>query len=77
MNGTHTPVEVMTKMERWISEHRRDPLRSQLRRMCPMVGRFHTPLALVEALSEYDEFFVLRWASSRPSLRTGTPEHPP
>ena len=59
MNSTHTPVEIAQKMDRWIQEHRKDPSRSQLRRLCPKVGRFHTPLNLVEALNEYDEFFAL------------------
>lgn len=36
-----------------------DPLRSRLRRMCPKVGSFFTPLKLVEAFNEYDEFFAL------------------
>jgi len=59
MNGTHTPVETMAKMDRWVEEHRRDPARSQLRRLCPFVGDFHTPLCLTEALEEYDAFFQL------------------
>ena len=40
---THTCEEVMMKMERWISEHRKDPSRSRLRRLVPQVwGGIHT-----------------------------------
>lgn len=33
-----------------------DPIRATLSRLVPSVGRFHTPLRLVDALFEYDEF---------------------
>ena len=36
-----------------------DPRRSRLARMVPRVGSFFTPLRLVEAFGEYDEFFAL------------------
>lgn len=49
----------MQKMERWITEHRRDPRQSRLRRMVPSIGSFFTPIKLVEAFQEYDEFFAL------------------
>jgi hypothetical protein len=39
----------MRKMERWISEHRRDPRSSRLKRMVPTIGQFYTPLKLVDA----------------------------
>jgi hypothetical protein len=38
---------------------KQDPARSRLRRMVPKVGSFFTPLKLVEAFREYDEFFAL------------------
>lgn len=59
MHQTHTSLEVMQKMERWITEHRRDPRSSRLKRMVPNIGQFFTPLGLVEAFKEYDEFFAL------------------
>ena len=59
MHATHTSEEVMAKMERWVAEHRADPVRSRLRRLIPGVGAFFTPLGLVQALREYDEFFAL------------------
>lgn len=59
MHETHTSLEVMQKMERWIMEHRKDPRSSKLKRMVPSVGNFFTPLRLVEAFKEYDEFFAL------------------
>ena len=37
MHEMHSCLEVMTKMERWITEHRRDPRGSQLSRMVPSV----------------------------------------
>ena len=46
-------------MERWITEHRRQPRDSRLRRMVPSIGSFFTPLRLVDAFLEYDEFFAL------------------
>ena len=36
-----------------------DPRRSRLKRMVPCVGSFFTPLRLVDAFKEYDEFFAL------------------
>jgi IMP and pyridine-specific 5'-nucleotidase len=59
MHQTHTSLEVMQKMERWIIEHRRDPRSSRLRRIVPNIGSFFTPLRLVDAFLEYDEFFAL------------------
>ena len=59
MHHTHTSEEVMQKMERWILEHRQDPRNSRLRRMVPTVGSFFTPLKLVEAFKEFDQFFAL------------------
>ncbi|CAL5220580.1 g2618 [Coccomyxa viridis] len=59
MHDTHTSLEAMQKMERWIIEHRQDPRRSRLKRVVPCVGSFFTPLKLVEAFNEYDEFFAL------------------
>ena len=59
MHHTHTSEEVMQKMERWIMEHRQEPRHSRLRKMVPSVGSFFTPLKLVEAFSEFDQFFAL------------------
>lgn len=59
MHHTHTSEEVMQKMDRWIMEHRQDPRNSRLRRMVPTVGSFFTPLKLVEAFKEFDQFFAL------------------
>ncbi|GAB4818971.1 hypothetical protein N2152v2_006017 [Parachlorella kessleri] len=59
MHQTHTSLEVMQKVERWVVEHRKDPRQSRLRRMVPTVGSFFTPIRLVEAFQEYDEFFAL------------------
>ncbi|KAI3438181.1 hypothetical protein D9Q98_000618 [Chlorella vulgaris] len=59
MHQTHTSLEVMQKMERWIVEHRKDPRSSRLRRMVPTIGSFFVPLKLVDAFNEYDEFFAL------------------
>ena len=36
-----------------------DPKRSRLKRMVPSVGSFFTPMRLVDAFKEYDEFFAL------------------
>ncbi len=44
MHQTHTSLEVMQKMERWIIEHRKDPRASRLRRMVPKIGSFFVPL---------------------------------
>lgn len=59
MHLTHTPVEVMQKMERWLREHAQDVERSTLRRLVPSVGKIHTPLRLVDALKEYDAYASL------------------
>ena len=59
MHHTHTSEEVMQKMERWIMEHRQEPRHSRLRKMVPSIGSFFTPLRLVEAFSEFDQFFAL------------------
>ena len=36
MHETHSCLETMEKMERWIQEHRGDPRGSRLVRVCPM-----------------------------------------
>lgn len=60
MHATHSPFQVMEKVERWVREHAADPHRSTLNRLIPHLGpRFHTPLPLVRALHEYDEFASL------------------
>ena len=59
MHHTHTSEEAMQKMERWIMEHRQEPRHSRLRKMVPSIGSFFTPLKLVEAFSEFDQFFAL------------------
>ena len=59
MHATHTSLEVMQKLDKWIAEHRREPRTSKLRRMVPTVGSFYTPLKMTEAFLEYDEFFAL------------------
>ncbi|KAG0567738.1 hypothetical protein KC19_7G156900 [Ceratodon purpureus] len=60
MHHTHSPFQVMEKVERWVREHVADPNRSTLNRLIPHLGpRFHTPLPLVRALHEYDEFASL------------------
>lgn len=60
MHHTHSPFQVMEKVERWVREHVADPNRSTLKRLIPNLGpRFHTPLPLVRALHEYDEFASL------------------
>jgi len=59
MHQTHTSLEVMEKVDKWIIEHRRDARTSKLRRIVPDIGCFYTPLRMVEAFLEYDEFFAL------------------
>ncbi|KAG0613981.1 hypothetical protein M758_6G142500 [Ceratodon purpureus] len=59
MHSTHSPFQVMEKLERWVREHLEDPMRSTLSRLIPTLGRFHTPLPLVRAFHEYDEFASL------------------
>eukprot|EP01018_Ginkgo_biloba_P021435 Gb_01195 [translate_table: standard] len=59
MHKTHSPVQAMEKMERWVREHFEDPKRSTLRRLIPSIGGFHTTLPLVRSLQEYDEFASL------------------
>ncbi|KAL6780644.1 hypothetical protein ACKKBF_B12340 [Auxenochlorella protothecoides x Auxenochlorella symbiontica] len=59
MHRTHTCLEVMQKVEQWALEHHRSPRSSRLKRMVPSLGSFFTPLRLVDAFMEYDEFFAL------------------
>lgn len=59
MHHTHTSEEVMQKMDRWIMEHRQEPRHSRLKKMVPSVGSFFTPLKLVDAFREFDQFFAL------------------
>lgn len=59
MHETHTSLEVMQKLDKWIAEHRREPRMSKLRRIVPTIGSFYTPLKMTEAFLEYDEFFAL------------------
>jgi len=59
MSQTHAPLETMDKVENWVNEHRLNPFNSKLKRLIPEIGAFHTPLPLVRALEEYDEFFAL------------------
>jgi IMP and pyridine-specific 5'-nucleotidase len=59
MHATHSPAQVMEKLERWVREHLEDPMRSTLCRLIPTLGRFHTPLPLVRAFQDYDEFSSL------------------
>jgi hypothetical protein len=56
LHKTHTPVEVMEKMERWIKEHQDQPRGSTLSQLIPSIGEFWTVLNLREALEEYDNF---------------------
>ena len=59
MHHTHTSEEAMHKMERWIMEHRQEPRHSRLKKMVPSIGSFFTPLKLVEAFKEFDQFIAL------------------
>ena len=59
MHDTHTCIEVMEKIERWVNEHRENPKLSTLRRLVPTLGKFFTPLKMVEAFQEYDKYFQL------------------
>lgn len=59
MHATHSPTEVMEKMERWIREHYEDPRCSLLKKLVPSIGRFYSHLPLVQALQEYDQFSSL------------------
>ena len=54
MHKTHTSMEVMTKVQGWIEEHKRDRKHSKLKKLVPQVGVFRTELDLVRALREYD-----------------------
>jgi len=54
MHKTHTPLEVMTKVQDWIREHKKDKKHSKLKKLVPQVGVFRTQLDLVRALREYD-----------------------
>ena len=47
LHKTHTPTEVMAKVERWILEHRAHPKGSRLSQLVPTVGDFYTHLGLV------------------------------
>jgi hypothetical protein len=47
LHKTHTPGEVMAKMERWIREHRQQPRGSKLSQLIPTIGEFWTNLNLV------------------------------
>jgi len=47
LHKTHTPEEVMDKMERWIREHREQPRGSTLSQLIPTIGEFWTHLNLV------------------------------
>lgn len=47
LHKTHTPEEVMAKMERWIREHRQRPRGSTLSQLIPTIGEFWTHLNLV------------------------------
>jgi hypothetical protein len=47
LHKTHTPGEVMDKMERWIREHRQQPRGSTLSQLIPTIGEFWTNLNLV------------------------------
>eukprot|EP00250_Pteridium_aquilinum_P006963 c16778_g1_i1 orf=141-1703(+) len=59
MHATHSPSEVMEKMERWIREHFEDPRCSLLKKLVPSIGPFYSHLPLVQALQEYDHFSSL------------------
>ena len=59
MHQTHTCLEVMEKVEKWVEEHRATPRTSRISRMVPTLGSFFTPLRLVDAFWEYDQFFAL------------------
>eukprot|EP00899_Mesostigma_viride_P019895 jgi/Mesvir1/27907/Mv03421-RA.1 len=61
MHSTHTPAEVMSKMERWVREHMQDPRRSKLKQLIPSIGKFYTPLKLTQALKEYDQLAALSY----------------
>lgn len=54
MHRTHSSLEVMQKMQRWIAEHRQNGRTSNLRRLVPNVGYFATDMDLVAAIHEYD-----------------------
>lgn len=54
MHRTHTSLEVMTKVQGWIDEHRREGKHSKLKKLVPQIGGFRTGLDLVRALEEYD-----------------------
>lgn len=59
MHATHSPTEVMEKLERWVREHCENPRCSLLKKLVPSIGRFHSRLPLVQALQEYDQFSCL------------------
>eukprot|EP00898_Chlorokybus_atmophyticus_P003284 jgi/Chlat1/3957/Chrsp26S08869 len=59
MHKTHTPMEVMVKMEKWMREHVQDQRSSRLKQLVPAIGKMHNTLKLTAALEEYDEFASL------------------
>lgn len=68
MHETHTCEEVMSKVERWITEHRQDPRRSRLRRMVPTIGNFFTPLKLVRRQKGVFAQYLPGWRWNRDRL---------
>lgn len=42
-----------------MQEHRNDPKRSKLKRLCPSIGAIFTDLPLLSAFHEFDSFFAL------------------
>eukprot|EP01023_Acetabularia_acetabulum_P009263 TRINITY_DN14113_c0_g3_i4.p2 TRINITY_DN14113_c0_g3~~TRINITY_DN14113_c0_g3_i4.p2 ORF type:complete len:442 (-),score=67.74 TRINITY_DN14113_c0_g3_i4:396-1721(-) len=59
LHETHSCEEAMLKFEKWMQEHMRDPARSKLKRLVPSIGKFFTPLPVVQAFKEYDKFTAL------------------
>eukprot|EP01023_Acetabularia_acetabulum_P009260 TRINITY_DN14113_c0_g2_i3.p1 TRINITY_DN14113_c0_g2~~TRINITY_DN14113_c0_g2_i3.p1 ORF type:complete len:550 (-),score=115.46 TRINITY_DN14113_c0_g2_i3:1005-2654(-) len=59
LHETHLCEEAMLKFEKWVMEHMRDPARSKLKRLVPTIGKFFTPLPVVQAFKEYDKFTAL------------------
>ena len=55
MHKTHTSLEVMEKVQTWITEHKKDKKHSKLKELVPQIGGFRgAELDLVRALKEYD-----------------------
>lgn len=52
----HSSTKLLSEVVYWRLQ---DPRRSRLKRMVPSVGSFFTPIKLMEAFNEYDEFFAL------------------